>query len=1855
MQKIAVEEFDRLKREFDELYNLIIESGESKETLFFADGVPYSDEEVLVRMGKINDELLKYDLSEIPADRYGNMMIFVVDVSEEFKGLSGTGANLDFSLMSEIWDGVELGDVRGCNLINFDFNKVIYSDKNFDEEFKDNNSEFFLERPEDKENPKNEAIDRFYAGKITPQDVILLKDELSDESKVLKWPYSYRRVIDKLGVDKFIAILEREPVYVETFLLNTNKPLEYFAIEPEMSAEEIIEKCFSITRDEIENNGIHTLTRTNTYKIGSEMQDIDVTKYGENFIKSHPEFFVEDRDLPEEIKQKFYNDKLTVEEFLQYEDEFKGIMVGIGIKDRSNLRWQLGRKKFDDLINIDAEAILFLQDASHHDVNIVKNILESADYESESFKGAIDGLLRNYKIAIFNNDIDIKSIENKFFRDRLPELFLDEEAPDELKVAFYDKTLSLDDLRDHSDWINWLKGKEEYVKKCCIKNKEYREWARSETGVSLPKELEEYMSLLYNSEIRDDRLKGNYLREEVLKGSFRERNPDLFYDDLPAELKQIFIQRNYFMDNYFDMPREQKELLRGKEISMLLMIHTGEAEFCRKIGGSFEAFEIYEKYRGILDGAISEIQSSRNALGVEKYKAKGDIEEIIKFFGLKAIERGKEYGDNVPVEFKIENKEYFLDASAPEELKHIFYSWNGESRGRFSQLANFEVMHFLKGKDIQHFFDREYSEFFEFCDSQELALELGIKYGDEVAKLNFVGYSDGEYSALSKEEILKENIYRSIENRRFAYNENMPEDFKNQYPDLFLSQEELNLLSETVNEDELLVLKKAFYESDITFQEIRDYPVLKEILKNKNLSAVMQANSIYLLDFVDGNKEKFLNIGEEYGSVLTRSEVRDLIPRYGTTTGDIEEYLDELLHDAIVNRAITNYMSLASRFQDKYPELFLLPEDLEKLDNIDPAIRAQLKLHFYNGKLSFSELKENPEFKEIIKTKNINVCMLKNESIFMKEFTELVGGDKDKAFNLASGRFATQLDELLRNGVVDELNIDKILAFYKEMKFIPHPVVVRNFPTDRVKDFALNSKLWGKLMSMPQYNSHSDYISSMLEAAMVMGVFETKEFVKNGETRVQGAGQEGFEKLQKLLNHSQRFESNPPEILKQEGTAQFVGHGYVKTTPDFEDELIYEMIERQAIDDDLIDELIQGSLTPMNKDYLEIKTQLVRSDYEYFIENGDGTYSCKVDRNSYSKIKVMFDTIGIKDDSVLSEDEFRLVKSCNRDFISQAFVKTEEGYKFNMAKIGDSFVIGDNTAIDEKQSKENKKLYDYVKFLMMEYGLEAEGAMLGANNDRSNIDLVLDSEKMEKIMNAADEISERALRKYSYQELWKVQEDVALKTFRPDVLHQVFDGLDMVYSKEFREFLLENVDEIALGTELKSKINPIQKKIMEIAEDPDYAEVKITPEVVLRAMSDVKFLNKKVGFEKGEELAQKFVFSQEYFDEAQSIWDEAKKRDSSSIPRIKGRENEYSYEVLRLDDAVGIFVGNITHCCQKVGGIGETAMLHSMKEKNGRVFVVRDSDNKVIAQSWLWRNGNTICFDNVEVPDNEKSQKNEEAIYTVLKKAAKELCDKDSEVFDGLIADGKIDKEKAEKIKVKKVTVGKGNTDIDRIRHNSDSSLEDKDRKHPIEIQKRYIGVGNVDKSLYVSDSLNQVVLYEAEDYTLGEDIETLAIHYDENIEKSCRDITRAEMKTIESIECEIDSKAKEDYEDINTVYDLASMYGVEPDELKLVMGSDWFMLYSENEQVIEVHKMLRSPSSGIMKKSVKEQKKAVKMIMDKATEQNKSISMESENDRVYEATKVMIKHAKKDYEMTVNDEELSRGHRIEISGIEGR
>ena len=146
--------------------------------------------------------------------------------------------------------------------------------------------------------------------------------------------------------------------------------------------------------------------------------------------------------------------------------------------------------------------------------------------------------------------------------------------------------------------------------------------------------------------------------------------------------------------------------------------------------------------------------------------------------------------------------------------------------------------------------------------------------------------------------------------------------------------------------------------------------------------------------------------------------------------------------------------------------------------------------------------------------------------------------------------------------------------------------------------------------------------------------------------------------------------------------------------------------------------------------------------------------------------------------------------------------------------------------------------------------------------------------------------------------------------------------------------------------------------------------------------------------------------------EAIGLCKDARNREYSTIPKVEGKIGDFTYEILDLDNPMSVAVGYLSHCCFVVRGISYSALKHSMQSINGRTFVVYYK-GQFLTQSWVWRNGDVICFDSVEAGSPSHGMYRDEInLVDVYKKAAREMLYTSQEFEDDIQ-------------QVKAVTVGK--------------------------------------------------------------------------------------------------------------------------------------------------------------------------------------------------------------------------------------
>ena len=109
------------------------------------------------------------------------------------------------------------------------------------------------------------------------------------------------------------------------------------------------------------------------------------------------------------------------------------------------------------------------------------------------------------------------------------------------------------------------------------------------------------------------------------------------------------------------------------------------------------------------------------------------------------------------------------------------------------------------------------------------------------------------------------------------------------------------------------------------------------------------------------------------------------------------------------------------------------------------------------------------------------------------------------------------------------------------------------------------------------------------------------------------------------------------------------------------------------------------------------------------------------------------------------------------------------------------------------------------------------------------------------------------------------------------------------------------------------------------------------------------------------------------------LYDKYRKRLYSSIPDYQNKYKTIEFGFVDMHDTAiisnGVCDGKYLYqngktysSCLTPNGVAKSSLFHGAINSNGRFFEVKFG-NKIMAYSWVWRAGDVICFDNIEVTD----------------------------------------------------------------------------------------------------------------------------------------------------------------------------------------------------------------------------------------------------------------------------------------------
>ena len=1031
MEKLDLQIFRNLKKEIIEYlknYNKAEESGEiiSEE----------EEQKFLTRYKEIIEILSKHDLSDIDFEEWRGMYLYS---SEEIPiDFSKTNANIDFSIV-EYNTYKTFQNFQSCKIKNFDFDKYYYPDM-FDEEFRKENEDRFLSK-----NISEEVADRFYKGELTLTDI---KNNLELVNKIEEKNVEpgLRKIYKAIGKEEFCK-LDAQFVdttkYVSEKLINSNSQLK--------TAEEIMtvlykfarEKIIGYPNDEANNRFYYTQNQL-----------------GDKFRKMNPDLFLRE-ESPASLREHYYEHHLSIKEFSENLKYFEGKVIAHSFRDYDSDGMKIVNLYGDDIyqlfVNYKPRIDRLLNDytamqtievptgpiTEEQRTYITRNGFEQVQNWDE-FKMILDFIPMEYLPATPTTRKFIK----KYGIDKIIESGLD------IKYLFKDQKLtSIEEIAS----LNGIELKD-------IKKLVDRDSKRLLDSYDV-KQLLEYG-------IKDlSELSETYNDLHQVKEMLEKRPLDLINMGRFQDIKKEFIEK-YGIDNIIALDEETSGMFShqlGENDIYLTMLAEAERR-APKLEGDEQL--TYEQFRYRMYEILLHAREERGLLTGYYYE---DYDFI----------QGK---------FREEYQDIFLDGEIPENIKRAFYT-----RHMTAEMVrkNPELIQLLQGKDLSRAFPQKMiaGMSMQMLDTagnaiggipnnvnmaQYLSENIGqgefLKICSEYGKCldNITLFIKDENSIKNLREVIEQSIYRGIKENGIEYFEDLPLSFREKHPELFLPKE--------IDED----LRKKFYEGNLTFSDIRRNPKIKELLLTKDISVGF--SKIKMLQMVSGEKiihplwkefteKEIMDLAEEYGDYLRNVNANFVVN--GQSNQEKIKSLEIEIEQNILNRKSMYTPNVPRFFKQLHPDMFLdenAPNELKGIFYDSAGIME----HIIQGGIYFQLIKDNPEWKEFLEGKDLSRA-------FTEEYSELFKRFDNKSIM----KLGTRNPEIIEKMVLNHKE-DVLQNWYRSTggKFVPHHVVMLNFPEGEIDSFLGNSKKWSQLMRIDNYNLNDDGKAAILKVSYVMGVFQ---------------------------------------------------------------------------------------------------------------------------------------------------------------------------------------------------------------------------------------------------------------------------------------------------------------------------------------------------------------------------------------------------------------------------------------------------------------------------------------------------------------------------------------------------------------------------------------------------------------------------------------------------------------------------------------------------------------------------------------------------------------------------------------------
>lgn len=824
------------------------------------------------------------------------------------------------------------------------------------------------------------------------------------------------------------------------------------------------------------NDILPNLKGCNIKNFDFDRNQYDAEMFDKEFKQQNAQYFLSET-IPQEVANRFYSGETKISDIKKYpEIKEKAKLKNIEYRFR-NLYELIDKEEFSKLDEEFLETTGYIMWSeiitSINEPRTGEKIMQTL-YDSAREKILDYNNIQNHKDKFYFNQNQLGSE----FRRHNQDLILDENAPKELKDAYYGHYLTLKMFGENMQYFKDKKISHSF-------GQYHNESAMINMYGDKLYELYLKHGLLMNKVLSEVELPNEALNMHITDKKTQQIMKDVMSAYASNEIDNLQIIK-MLMDY---IPLEKINLGIYKDLKIEFINKYGIDNLIKLDNDTQGIFSRKDKYGQKLFSILAKRDFELNKdINKEDYEVLCDnMYNILRNIKTSKISNVISY-DFIQGEFRKKYANIFISGDISTILKKKFYSGLMLPE---DVKENPELVDILKDKDLVTTFQLDNLQEVLKIMKPELFLNLCHDYGKGISfdKIKFKNNMNEKQIRQEIEEI----VYNRILEFGLAYDEGYPNSFKKKHPDLFLP--------EIVDEE----LRKKFYAGKLCYEDIRKNPQIKEIIKQKNLDVGMAEEKYEMSPLIYGYRE-LNHLWKD--DRFTEDEILDLAEKYGEYLEDVETWrifgdepfskkekmLQDQIETMIMERQMPYSENVPEFFKEKHPDYFLAsdaPEELKQrfYDSVDfrerlrRRTKKELEKNPQYGYLSFKILKQHPEWMKFLKDKRLIRALPREYELLATKLGE------EKLLRLGL-KYPEIVEKIVQIG-----NEQTLIEWYKATgeKFIPSYSILLNFPINEMDKFLKNSKKWSQLARMKEFNENEEAKTALLKASYTLGVFEGED------------------------------------------------------------------------------------------------------------------------------------------------------------------------------------------------------------------------------------------------------------------------------------------------------------------------------------------------------------------------------------------------------------------------------------------------------------------------------------------------------------------------------------------------------------------------------------------------------------------------------------------------------------------------------------------------------------------------------------------------------------------------------------------